>query len=147
MLFSPAFLAISLLMGIASSFINEESPSLEAALAAKRGQCRVVLVYAHERSSPDLLRQQRLLADQREGLNERDLEQIIVIGDELSVADKQYLRGGDRKLAAETTFMTYLIGKDGGVKQRFSLPVAPQTLFRFVDSMPMRQNEMRRKMK
>ena len=132
-------------MSFVTGLVNEESPSLAATLAAKRGQRRVILVYAHDRTNPNLLVQQQLLTNQRKGLDERDFDQITVIGTELSAADKRYLRGGDRKLTDETTFITYLIGKDGGVKGSFSAPVAPQTLFRLVDSMPMRQSEMRRK--
>ena len=144
-MFATSLLVISLFMSLVADPIDGDVPSLEATLAAKRWQRRVVLVYAHERNNPDLLAQQQWLAQQRAGLNERDFEQIVVIGAELSAVDRQYLWGGDRKLPKQATFMTYLIGKDGGVKQRYSAPVAPQTLFRLVDAMPMRQSEMRRK--
>ena len=36
-----------------------------------------------------------------------------------------------------------LIGKDGGVKLRRSMPVSPEDINALIDSMPMRQREMR----
>jgi hypothetical protein len=40
-------------------------------------------------------------------------------------------------------FSVVLIGKDGGEKLRRATPIAPAELFSLVDSMPMRQAEMR----
>ncbi len=36
-----------------------------------------------------------------------------------------------------------LVGKDGGVKERWSEAVAPEKVFALIDAMPMRQREMR----
>ncbi len=123
---------------------NSAAQSLEATIEAKKWQRRVILIYARDGNNADLLAQKRLLADQREGLNERDFDQIVVLEKELSAADRHYLRSGDRKLTPSADFITYLIGKDGGVKQRFSHSVSPNELFRIVDAMPMRRSEMRR---
>ena len=41
-------------------------------------------------------------------------------------------------------FTVVLVGKDGGEKQRWHAPVAYETLRDLIDSMPMRQDEMRR---
>ena len=38
-----------------------------------------------------------------------------------------------------------LVGKDGGIKLKNDFPVLPETLFALVDTMPMRQAEMKRK--
>ncbi len=43
------------------------------------------------------------------------------------------------------TFAVLLIGKDGGVKMKKTTAVDPQLIFDLIDSMPMRQAEMRRK--
>lgn len=43
------------------------------------------------------------------------------------------------------TFAVLLIGKDGGVKMKKTEMVEPQLIFDLIDSMPMRQAEMRRK--
>lgn len=44
-------------------------------------------------------------------------------------------------------FALILIGKDGGEKARWLTPINPQTIIDLIDSMPMRQSEMRRKNK
>ncbi len=43
------------------------------------------------------------------------------------------------------TFAVLLIGKDGGVKMKKTEVVEPQLIFDLIDSMPMRQAEMRKK--
>ena len=45
---------------------------------------------------------------------------------------------------AQTSFEVLLVGKDGGVKLRSSKPVAVSEIITLIDTMPMRQNEMRR---
>ncbi len=40
-------------------------------------------------------------------------------------------------------FQVLLIGKDGGVKMRSATPVAAERILSLIDSMPMRQQEMR----
>ena len=119
-------------------------PPLETVLAGKKWERRVLLLYARLPNSVPLVTQQRLLTDQRAGLAERDIDVITVLDADLTAADRTYLRGGDRRLPANAEFAGFLIGKDGGVKQRFTRPTAPQTLFRVIDAMPMRQTEMRR---
>ncbi|MEO0334889.1 MAG: DUF4174 domain-containing protein [Pseudomonadota bacterium] len=42
-------------------------------------------------------------------------------------------------------FKVVLIGKDGGVKATYSEPVEPDAIYELIDSMPMRQDEMKRK--
>lgn len=44
----------------------------------------------------------------------------------------------------QTPFLAVLIGKDGGVKLRETSPVETDRLFNLIDSMPMRQREMKR---
>ena len=41
-------------------------------------------------------------------------------------------------------FGVALVGKDGGVKLSRQAPVSTETLFRTIDAMPMRRDEMRR---
>ncbi|HEY0110882.1 MAG TPA: DUF4174 domain-containing protein [Fibrella sp.] len=140
-------LIICFIMSLSAiSQTSEAQPreSLAGTIAAKKWQRRVLLIYARDAGNADLLAQKQLLANQHEELNERDFDQIVVLVSDLSATDRNYLRSGDRKLPPTTLFIMYLIGKDGGVKQRFTRPVAATELFRIVDSMPMRQSEMRR---
>ncbi|MEM7519319.1 MAG: DUF4174 domain-containing protein [Planctomycetota bacterium] len=38
-----------------------------------------------------------------------------------------------------------LVGKDGGIKRRWSEPLEPQEVFELIDVMPMRRSEVRRR--
>ncbi len=48
-------------------------------------------------------------------------------------------------LNADTTFEVILLGLDGGIKLQQTQVLTRKELFRIIDSMPMRRNEMRRK--
>lgn len=136
----PTILALALL----GTFIQPRQP-LEQALAAKKWQRRVILLYARAENSVPLATQKRLLAEQQSGLDDRDIDVITVLESELAAPDKTYLLGGDRRLSPTADFAGFLIGKDGGVKQRFTRPTHPTELFRLIDTMPMRQSEMKHK--
>jgi hypothetical protein len=70
-------------------------------------------------------------------LKERDVTQIVLHarGENPEIFERLKLSGAG--------FTLLLIGKDGGEKLRSQNVVAPETLCRLIDSMPMRQEEMR----
>ncbi len=76
-----------------------------------------------------------LLAQDSAGMAERDL--VIIIVEE----EPEYKRYN----VAPNQFALLLIGKDGGEKLRSDKLVKIETIFRLIDSMPMRQAEMGRK--
>lgn len=106
-------------------------------LDAARWNLRPVLVFAPSGEHPDFLRQEELLAMDAEGLAERDVRVVRVLGDSDAA-----LRTRFRAPMAE--FAVILVGKDGGEKLRSSEPVTTGELFALIDTMPMRQREMRR---
>ncbi|MBO0359260.1 DUF4174 domain-containing protein [Hymenobacter sp. BT186] len=116
--------------------------SLAALLKASRWQKRVLLLCAPTATDAALLRQRQLLAPARPDLDARDLLVHEVLLDNLSVADKKYVTETLR--TSGTGFTVLLIGKDGGVKRRETEPVTPGSLFKTIDVMPMRQQEMRK---
>lgn len=71
-----------------------------------------------------LLEQKQILADHQDGFDERDF--VVITRDR-----------------NDTAFFVTLIGKDGGEKARWDLPVSSAEVFAIVDAMPMRQREMR----
>ncbi len=74
------------------------------------------------------------LAKDSLGLSERDVK-IEMFNFENTMA---------RKYNVDKNQLTViLIGRDGGEKYRTHTPVSTQTLFDIIDSMPMRQSEMR----
>lgn len=118
-------------------------PSLAETIRAARWQKRLLLVAAPTAAQADFQRQKQLLATDPASLQERDLLVLDVPYDQLAPADQQYLR---QQLQLKLSgFEVVLIGKDGGVKERSTHPLAPAALFRTIDQMPMRRQEMRRK--
>jgi hypothetical protein len=103
----------------------------------------VLLVAAPTATLAAFQTQHELLASAARQLQARDMLVLDVLHDRLSPADQQYLQ---RDLGLHLTgFEVVLIGKDGGVKQRSTQPLAPTELFGTVDKMPMRRQEMRQR--
>ncbi len=107
-----------------------QSPNLDAL----RWNNRVLLLFA-----PKVTRQKQLLESHASALEERNLKVFEITG--VSEADEQ-LRG---KFYIEAgAFAVVLIGRDGWKKLKRSEPINPNDIFRLIDSMPMRKEEMRR---
>ncbi|MCY7349201.1 MAG: DUF4174 domain-containing protein [Cytophagaceae bacterium] len=111
---------------------------------------RVLLVFAPVEESPDFLKQRNIDQQAREGYGERDLvvlelfqrEGREVGGTALTRPQVDALR---KQFGVKTDgFTVILLGKDGGEKLRQTRPLLSEELFRLIDSMPMRQGEMRR---
>ena len=126
------------------------APVLAAAdLSDVQWRNRVLVVFA-DAGSAHYVRQLGLLEAVRDGLAERDMLVLGVEGQSVTtlygdvsgfvVAAVRNTAGGN----GADPFEAVLIGKDGGVKQRWSAPVIPEALFDIIDSMPMRAGEMRR---
>ena len=117
-------------------------PSLAETIRAAKWKKRLLLVAAPTAAQADFQRQKQLLAADPASLQERDLLVLDVPYDQLAPADQQYLR---QQLKLKLSgFEVVLIGKDGGVKERSTHPLAPAALFSTIDQMPMRRQEMRR---
>lgn len=116
--------------------------SLVATIKASKWQKRVLLLCATRPDDARLHRQQQLLAPAQAELHSRDLLVQEVIASQLSGPDQRYLR--QQLNLPDSGFMVLLIGKDGGVKRRETQPLTPTQLFRTIDAMPMRQQEMKR---
>ena len=127
--------------------ISNQRKSLKAILAEKKDHRRVLLLYGRDASSGSpgqhyLIDQQEALNEVRDGLDERDLDVVVLIASEVSEPDRQFLMH-DFKLVPHEDFVGWLIGKDGGIKQTFKKPVSADDLFKTIDGMPMRQQEMK----
>ena len=124
----------------------------ETALDGYRWQNRLLLVFAPDADSALYRRQQEMLLVAERGLNERDMVIIFVIRDAVSTKGRPAapvaavdLRDAYGVLPHE--FRVVLIGKDGGVKLRQEEPISVADLFALIDSMPMRKQEMRKRLK
>lgn len=127
--------------------ISSQRKSLKAILAEKKDHRRVLLLYGRDANSGSpgqhhLIDQQEALNEVRDGLAERDLDVIVLIASEVVEPDRQFLMH-EFKLVPHEDFIGWLIGKDGGVKQTYKKPVSADDLFKTIDGMPMRRQEMK----
>ncbi|MET1413303.1 DUF4174 domain-containing protein [Roseibium sp. HPY-6] len=110
---------------------------------------RVLLVFATHDEDPSLLSQRQQLMGMRPELDDRHMSVIEIIGDKarsVSGADlglsgselKAFVRKNDAR------FEVLLLGKDTGIKLRSPAPLAATDIFSLIDTMPMRQHEMKR---
>ena len=106
-------------------------------LARHRWRDRVILVLAPSEADPSLVAQRHLLAAMGRGARERDLVLVEAVD---GTPDGQALR---RRFGG-TGFRAVLIGKDGGEKLTADHPLGADALFPLIDSMPMRQDEMKK---
>lgn len=119
---------VLLLIGIVSTPIAAQN------LATYRWQKRLLLIFAPTDKNADCQEQLKIKADNIAAFEERDLI-TIVIKDE-----KWYKKYGVKP----KEFVVILIGKDGSPKIRDFRPFTMQRLIKIIDSMPMRQDEMKR---
>ncbi len=99
---------------------------------------RIVLLFANSPDNDFLIRQEKILEKEAEGMKDRDLLVIRILPE--SEKQLQELRG---KYKTRDSFTFVLIGKDGGEKKTSYSPVQTDELFALIDSMPMRKAEMR----
>ena len=108
----------------------------------------MLIVFAAQHSDKNFRIQRETLERNWKGVLERDMVILTVVsdakpgfGEPLSAAEKETLR--ETYSVKETDFKVILVGKDGGAKLTVNEPVSIEKLFRLIDSMPMRQAEMR----
>lgn len=106
-----------------------------------------------------LARQATLVAGQESGWKERELRLVLLTTDGGLVVEgfvdggpvgETFARGVESELvdryglgSDHDGVSAVLVGKDGGVKARWSEPVDPSAVFDLVDAMPMRLREMK----
>lgn len=122
--------------------IANQQKSLKALLNEKKDHRRVLLLYGRDDAQHYLIEQQEALNEVNDKRAERDLDVLVVVASELQEPDRQFLMH-DYKLIPSVDFAGWLIGKDGGIKETYKKPVSPDDLFRTIDSMPMRKQEMK----
>ena len=116
----------------------DQTPDLEAL----RWQSRVILIFAAEPGDKHLQQQAKALQSRQTDLDERDLKVFALIGPSQANEAMRKQFGVTGK-----NFGVVLIGKDGTRKLRKLEPVHPEEIFRLIDTMPMRHEEMRQQRK
>lgn len=112
-------------------------------------QHRLVLLFAPSNRSLDYQQQIQAWQAHKAGILDRDLLLVEVLGTGTSQVDGHPLTSASvdalrRRFGVfKAQFVVLLVGKDGTEKQRSHSPFDLTLLFRTIDSMPMRQQEMR----
>ena len=110
---------------------------------------RPLFIFADSAVNPALIEQRRIVAAGRAGLVERQVVVIWVVGGSVSADAGPGPRQTAAKLRAQygvgaSNFKAILVGKDGGVKLVTPSPIRTEALFKSIDAMPMRRDEIRR---
>ena len=124
-----AVLSVLMSCGVAISFAD--------ACVAAPLESRKLMVFALAPNDKDLERQIDMVAREKAGVSDRDIVLEKIIGTD---AQSARLR---RKFGVSHSFHVLLLGRDGHVAVSSDHPLVPRQLFKVIDSMPMRQEEMR----
>ncbi len=112
---------------------------------------RLLFLFAPDASHPYFVLMQNEIAEQTDAVKERDLLIFEILEQGASRLDSAPL---DRQSAVSIrdqfaispqAYSAILVGKDGGVKLKRDKYVSLASVFGLIDSMPMRQNEMRQR--
>ena len=111
---------------------------------------RILIVSASSPSNVGYKRQNQILEKGKKGMKDRDLVIYRLYSDHWLDPKGKSLTAEQSKAIYqaynidEGTFSVTLIGKDGGVKMQTDDLVSTRELFQLIDSMPMRQSEMKK---
>ncbi|MEO0513788.1 MAG: DUF4174 domain-containing protein [Planctomycetota bacterium] len=132
----------------APSYRSEEPGMMELNPEVWAWAARPLLIFSDSSDHPALTKQRELLARHRAELVERDIVVIEIIGQDITLygeprqADTAQLKRR-HDIPPDARFAVRLVGKDTGIKLRRDTPVTAVELFGLIDSMPMRQQEIR----
>lgn len=114
-----------------------------------RWKNRIILLFGYHSRQESFQIQRALLANQSNGMRERDLLLFQVFKmEEGKYLEKKIKKSWAHELRQDfrvgsRDFCVILLGKDGGVKLKSNKVVPVQEIFSLIDGMPMRQREMR----
>jgi hypothetical protein len=114
-------------------------------------RARLLLVFAQSPAEAAYREQQHSLVTRRHDLAERDLLVFALFdeaqgeGDGAPISPAWTYQLRQRFGLSESRFAVIVVGKDGGQKLRSGQPVPVGDILGMVDSIPMRQEELRRR--
>ena len=138
-----------ILLLIPTLAIAQTEQPIQAKPADFQWDNRILVVTANSESDSLYQKQMREFEDREEGFRDRDLIIFSLFRNGMSRLDQQALHQESSEAILEkygsgdSDFRILLIGKDGGVKLQKDAPVSVEDIFGLIDSMPMRQREMR----
>lgn len=142
---------MTILFILTSSFILDRNYALPMDLTQFQWKKRLLFLFAPDASHPIYEKLRNEIAKQADEVQDRDLVIFEIFEQGASRMNTEPI---DRQTAASIRdqfavpsqgFAIILIGKDGGVKLKREDYVILADIFNLIDSMPMRQNEMRQR--
>jgi hypothetical protein len=136
---------------VAMSGIPPQAVASETDLSDYQWKYRLLFIFAPSTADATFLALDKRLAESTLETEDRDMIIFRIFENSPSrVSDKPLLQGDDealrRRFGIEMgRFTVVLVGKDGGVKMVAHRDADLQSIFNLIDSMPMRQQEMRHK--
>ncbi len=124
--------AALLLAACSTSATARESRNLMDQYAWKH---RPLVILATDSNDPRIATQRQLVAQRKAGFDEREMVLVEGLGPDAKGLRELYDVGSD-------AFVVLLVGKDTGVKARWSAPVQLARVFAKIDVMPMRRQEI-----
>ena len=112
---------------------------------------RVILLFANNSNAPNYRSMESALAGSEAGVRDRKLVVYHIFSDDMGRVEGEPLQPGQAQTlrrrfdVSPDTFTYILLGLDGTQKMRSRDVVAVETIFNTIDSMPMRQQEIRRR--
>ena len=126
----------------------ELSSNVKKSLDAYKWNNRLLLVFAPNEDSPTYQQQMQRFQGKQADLSERDLLVFELLAQGTSRVNGQSITPEEaaqvrqRFNVGSQDFRVILVGKDGTAKRRDRTPVSPEVIFKEIDAMPMRQQEM-----
>ena len=120
-----------LLLSFMTIMIPQELQGIE--LSRYLWKNRIILTFADDQDHPDLIRLKVEMKENECEILNRDLLHFHFSNDG---------KTGNHITTNDQSFRILLIGKDGGIKYESNQYVSLIQLFKLIDSMPMRQDEM-----
>ncbi|MEH2314581.1 MAG: DUF4174 domain-containing protein [Nostoc sp.] len=136
---------------IAQGSINHAIKMSSFNLSSQKWKNRLLLVFAPSVDNHTYQQQMQLLQEHNSGFADRDLVLVQVLATDESYANRQPIDESsaaklrDRFGVDKENFRVILVGKDGGVKRTDTTPVQATAIFKEIDAMPMRQQEMQKR--
>lgn len=142
---------MSALIFVSSIFAGQLASAMDVDIERFLWKKRLLLILSPERADPLFNSLVNEISSRRDEVEDRDLVIFEILDSGASKMNSSELE--PQKAASfrkrfkipENTFAVILLGKDGGIKLKRNDHVQLDEIFRLIDSMPMRQEEMRQK--
>lgn len=148
--FTESFVMLALIV-VSSILASQHASAMDVEIERFQWKKRLLLIFSPERADPLFNSLANEIASRRVDVEDRDLVIFEILESGVSKMNSSELEPQkaasfrERFEIPQNTFTVILLGKDGGIKLKRNDKVRLEEMFRLIDSMPMRQDEMRQK--